>query len=250
MRAMTSMSMMKTSMPPDTNFLLAAEVGLATDGSNAVPLSIDLSFRDNTTDTDQDGVNDADDLDDDNDGILDAVEGVVEVTDWWTTDGDVTASGNTVVYDGSPSGTWGPLRHPLELFVSSYGASDNYTVSWTVSNTTNLAMSGLGIVESNGSFTDIDYAIFTRDNSKLVIYENGALKGTFGTYAADDQLSVTASGGTITYQLNGTTFYTSLTAYTPGSTDFYVDTAFYSGAVSYENYTIGTEVDSDGRWYL
>ena len=74
----------------------------------------------------------------------------------------------------------------------------------------------------------------------------GALKGTFGTYAADDQLSVTASGGTITYQLNGTTFYTSLTAYTPGSTDFYVDTAFYSGAVSYENYTIGTEVDSDG----
>ena len=29
----------------DTNFLLAAEVGLATDGSNAVPLSIDLSFR-------------------------------------------------------------------------------------------------------------------------------------------------------------------------------------------------------------
>ena len=68
-------------------------------------------------DTDQDGVDDADDLDDDNDGILDAVEGVVEVTDWWTTDGDVTASGNTVVYDGSPSGDMGPLRHPLELFV-------------------------------------------------------------------------------------------------------------------------------------
>ncbi len=229
----------------DTNFLLAAEVGLATDGSNAVPLSIDLSFRDNTTDTDQDGVNDTDDLDDDNDGILDAVEGVVEITDWWTTDGDVTASGNTVVYDGSPSGTWG-LSGIRSNYLSSYGASDNYTVSWTVSNTTNLAMSGLGIVESNGSFTDIDYAIFTRDNSKLDIYENGALKGTFGTYAADDQLSVTASGGTITYQLNGTTFYTSLTAYTPGSTDFYVDTAFYSGAVSYENYTIGTEVDSDG----
>ena len=76
----------------DTNFLLAAEFGLATDGSNAVPLSIDLLFRDNTTDTDLDGVNDADDLDDDNDGILDVDEPIV-VLDSFTNEPAITTTG-------------------------------------------------------------------------------------------------------------------------------------------------------------
>ena len=47
---------------------------VAPDGSNAVPLSQDLDYRDNFEDFDGDGIADNDDIDDDNDGILDVDE--------------------------------------------------------------------------------------------------------------------------------------------------------------------------------
>ncbi|MCI4662523.1 MAG: DUF4347 domain-containing protein, partial [Neomegalonema sp.] len=53
-------------------FALSADPGLASDGSNADPLTLDLDFRD--ADTDNDGIANPLDLDDDDDGLLDLVE--------------------------------------------------------------------------------------------------------------------------------------------------------------------------------
>ncbi len=54
------------------------------------------------------------------------------------------------------------------------------------------------------------------------VYENGANKGTFGTYATGDVLSVQRTGSTITYLKNGSVFYTSTVASTG---DLHVDTS-------------------------
>ena len=63
-----------------TSFNLPAnDPNLLADGSNATPLTQDLDFRDNS-DTDGDGVVDSVDVDDDNDGILDAGENAGTVT--------------------------------------------------------------------------------------------------------------------------------------------------------------------------
>ena len=68
----------------------------------------------------------------------------------------------------------------------------------------------------------IDYAIYLRNDGALVVFENGANKGTFGTYSSGDVLSVERTGSTITYLKNGSVFYTSTVASTG---DLHVDTS-------------------------
>ncbi len=75
------------------------------------------------------------------------------------------------------------------------------------------------------SYTTIDYAIYLRNNGALGVYENGANKGTFGSYATGDVLSVERTGSTITYLKNGSVFYTSTVASTG---DLHVDTSLYT----------------------
>ena len=67
------------------------------DGSNADPLNIDSDFRE-ALDTDGDNVNDADDIDDDNDGILDENEGTILSTSF--AGATITSNLATVVVEG------------------------------------------------------------------------------------------------------------------------------------------------------
>ncbi len=48
-----------------------------------------------------------------------------------------------------------------------------------------------------------------RAGGTLRVYESGSLKGSFGTFVSGDEVSVTRSGSTVTYEKNGTAFYTS-----------------------------------------
>lgn len=67
--------------PNDNNFsspnfnLGDSDGDTAADGSGAIPLTADFDYRDGLTDADGDGINNGPDLDSDNDGILDSVEG-------------------------------------------------------------------------------------------------------------------------------------------------------------------------------
>ena len=44
------------------------------------------------------------------------------------------------------------------------------------------------------------------------VYEGGAFRGSFGTYVAGDVFRIDVTGGQVTYSINGTLVYTSLTA--------------------------------------
>jgi hypothetical protein len=71
----------------------------------------------------------------------------------------------------------------------------------------------------------IDYAIVGEEAGVLKIYENGTLKGTYGTYSVDDMFEVRYSGTTVDYLKNGASIATTTVA--SGLTLFF-DSSIYS----------------------
>ena len=73
-------------------------------------------------------------------------------------------------------------------------------------------MIGLSHGNVSSSFTDIDYALYLRNDAALYVYENNVQKGPFGAYASGDRLKVRLQSGVVTYLRNDVVFYTSLVA--------------------------------------
>ena len=83
----------------------------------------------------------------------------------------------------------------------------------TIVNETNTnRMIGLNAVNVNTNYTDIDYAIYLRNNGTIQIYENGSFEGNWGGYSTGDTLQVSVLGNTVRYLKNGNAIYTSLVA--------------------------------------
>ena len=82
-------------------------------------------------------------------------------------------------------------------------------VESTVIETNTSRMYGLNDTNVNASFQDINYAIYTRNDQALFVFENGSNSGQFGTYTDGDVLRINRSGTTVTYLKNNVVFYTS-----------------------------------------
>ena len=243
------------------DFALAdSDLDTAADGSDALPLFYDLDFRDGVEaqDTDDDGILDRFDIDDDNDGILDLTEGMsLEVwsRDPRSTQNKATPDGNSFDVVDLGNTLWNDSYVSESLSEITRSSSTDYQLNFSVSNTaTKGAFLGFNAVGNNttASFEDIDFAIFLRDDD-LIVFENGTNVGTFGTYAAGDTLSVRKSGTTISYLQNDVVFYTSTA--TASATDYYIDTSFRNGNYSIENlsltsgtlaYSGALDTDEDG----
>ena len=134
-----------------TNFLLTdIDNDTAADGSDASPLGIDLDYRDNSDDTcnanissildtDSDGVADLCDLDDDNDGILDANETCLSFTSVGTT----SANPNGISASGSGAGGLYAQGHL-------YGNNDDGSYSVTITKTATGVTAGTTVENFNG----------------------------------------------------------------------------------------------------
>jgi hypothetical protein len=135
----------------------------------------------------------------------------------WSNDGGIRPmdSGFQNVATG-----WGLGGAASSVFLPSGDGS----VSATVQETTTAYMFGLGVGDSDRSYADIEYGIYPQLGT-LQVYESGTLRGSFGTYAPGDRLSVELTAGTVRYKRNGTTVYTSLIAPTY---PLVVDTAAYN----------------------
>ena len=174
----------------------------------------------------------------------------------WTRDSQSTASKTTLNGNGfdvvNTSDAWNESWFSEDLSEVAYGATD-YQLNFTLSNTdTKQFMIGFNAVGDNttASFSDIDYAIFIVDN-ELRVFENGVSRGTHGTYATGDTISVRKSGTTVTYLRNDVVFYTSTVA--ANAADYYVDSSFRRGDYAIENLSLtsGTTpfsgtIDEDG----
>ncbi|MBT1710715.1 hypothetical protein KK062_20915 [Fulvivirgaceae bacterium PWU5] len=93
----------------------------------------------------------------------------------------------------------------------------------------------VGFTDQNttANYSDMDYAVYLRNNGVLWIYESGQDKGVSLSYAVNDILRIERKNGTVYYKLNGETIYTSATSsanelradcsiYTPGAKIAYV----------------------------
>jgi len=81
-----------------------------------------------------------------------------------------------------------------------------------VNETTTNRMIGLNAVNTNVSYTDIDYAFYLVAGGALNIYENGASKGAWGAYSTGDTLRIAVVGNQVRYIQNGSIVYTSTVA--------------------------------------
>jgi len=156
-----------------------------------------------------------------------------EIVDWVNATGGVTATGNNLSFSGSPP-NWTSSINSVPL--SSLGAVDNYTVSWTVNSNPSgtIWVVGLGINETGLGRTDIDFGLRS-SNGTLEVRENGTWRLSAGTLSIGDMLGIRVSGTTLEFQLNGVTIYSSGIS---GSEDFYIDTAFKNGAVQLGAFTL------------
>lgn len=84
----------------------------------------------------------------------------------------------------------------------------------------------IGFSNDNPDFgyKSIDYAIYLKDGSELLIYENGVNKGSFGNFEMSDRFEIERVGTVITYLKNGVVFYTSSV---PSSKSLMFDASVY-----------------------
>jgi hypothetical protein len=101
---------------------------------------------------------------------------------------------------------------------------------YVVADMASEVMFGLSHGDTDGSYADIDYAIYTQPQpTQLVtVYENGVNKGTFGPYAVGDRLQVSVEGAVVTYRRNGLLLYTSPSVPTY---PLNVDVSLYAGRI-------------------
>jgi hypothetical protein len=86
-------------------------------------------------------------------------------------------------------------------------------------------MIGLNSVNSNTSYTDLEYAFYLINGGELRIYENGANMGTWGSYSTGDTLRIAVMNNIVFYLQNSNVIYTStVTPTLPMFVDFSINT--------------------------
>ncbi|MBG6148669.1 Ca2+-binding RTX toxin-like protein, partial [Labrenzia sp. EL_142] len=168
----------------------------------------------------------------DSDGVVDAVlasdDGSI-----WTRLGDgaggfeeAKAQGrdlatNVIEKSGGVHGSWDQGAFSKEGFIGTGALT-------TIVSRTNLnTMIGVSVDDPDAGYTSIDYALFQRHDGLLQVYENGAVRGTFGAYHVGDELKIERlADGTIQYLKNGAVFFTSATLSSP-ATELHADSSFF-----------------------
>ncbi len=150
----------------------------------------------------------------------------------WTDLVKVYANYNSLTRDDSYRG-WNAGAASINRLI-------NWTDGWmetTVQETNSYRMFGLSSSNSDPYWNTIDYNLYLRQDSKIMIYESGSYKGTFGYYNYGDKFRLERIDNQILYKLNGTTLYTStcdpsenlysdVSMYSPSSTLFDVKSSF------------------------
>ena len=121
---------------------------------------------------------------------------------------------------------------------------------YTVADLASYVMFGLSRGDTDGSYADIDYAIYTYPpTSQLMVFENGSYRGQFGAYAPGDRLRVSVEDGVVSYWKNGGLLYTSLTGPTyPLVLDVSLYTGVIQGARLFGNLASPPVVEESASW--
>jgi hypothetical protein len=123
-------------------------------------------------------------------------------TVFWTDPVGVTVDGDSLTETGDIAG-WGAGA------VSTQSLSGNGYVEFSTDEANTNKACGLSYASNSQNYTEIDYAILLGGTGLVRVYENGALIGIFGSYAAGDRFRVAVEGGVVNYYQNEELLYTS-----------------------------------------
>ncbi|MCC7332910.1 MAG: T9SS type A sorting domain-containing protein [Flavobacteriales bacterium] len=112
---------------------------------------------------------------------------------------------------------------------------DGGFLQFIASETTTSRMIGLNAVNTNVSYTDIDYAFYLQGAGVYGVYENGSSKGNWGSYSTGDTMQIAVVGNEVRYVQNGNVVYTSTIAPT---LPLYVDFSINSIGATIQNISV------------
>ena len=161
--------------------------------------------------------------------------GETPIDGWVAVGGGVSANGSALHFSGIPA-DWNQ-NTAISPRMSTFGATDDYTVSWTIeaSPAATTWVAGLGAAETPGEiWRDVDFGMRSSQGT-LNIRVNGNWIVNAGPLATGDILSMVVSGTTIEYRRNDVPITTSAIS---GTEDFYIDTAFKNGAITLGRFTL------------
>ncbi|HRG58858.1 MAG TPA: PKD domain-containing protein, partial [Bacteroidia bacterium] len=87
--------------------------------------------------------------------------------------------------------------------------NDNGYLEFTATETNTSRMIGLSNTNADNGYGSIRYAIYLQNNATLGVFENGANKGNYGIYAANDVFRISVENSIVKYYRNNIVFYTS-----------------------------------------
>ncbi len=122
---------------------------------------------------------------------------------WTGTSSRLTTIGNSIFRTAGTGSSWNAGAR------STQAVDDDMFMEFTAGPTSNRLMAGLNNGNGNNSFNSIDYAIYTRNNGTIQVFENGSNKGSFGSFQYGDTMRVAVESGVVNYYHNGNVIYTS-----------------------------------------
>jgi hypothetical protein len=158
----------------------------------------------------------------------------------WRNPVGVTITGNSIIKTAASG--WGNAGA-----TSSKGIAEGAGYVEFIASERNTSRAlGLSNGDTNDTLTDIDFGIYITASGSVNIYEKGAPRGTFTTYAAGDRLRVAVDSGVVKYSRNGVVFYTSAAA---PVYPLLVDTALQTSGATLTNAVLaGSLVDVGPVW--
>jgi hypothetical protein len=126
----------------------------------------------------------------------------------WADKVNCTSSGATLTKNAGGSAWNAGARSTLSVLT---GNDASGSVSWKVDQLARQSMAGLSYGNTDVSYADIDFAIYTTAGNRLYVIESGGLFYDTGVdYAIGKVLKVACDAGTIKYYCDATLLHTSL----------------------------------------
>ncbi len=149
----------------------------------------------------------------------------------WTNLVNVAQSGTTLTKTSGNGNAWDAGA----FSIPSIPANGDGYLEFTAGEATTYKMMGLSSTDGDASYATINYAIYPEAGGNIQIYENGILRGAYGTYTTTDLFRVERQGSSILYKKNEATFFTSAV---PSTGALYGDCSFYNTTSSIKNTSV------------
>lgn len=208
-------------------------------------------------DSDKDGIVDAIDVDDDNDGIFDRHENAqsCNLINYWINNSYVQFNANNLLFR---DGNYGWNNGISSLKFSELGFSSNYELSF-FSGFAQSAVVGIGLEDESKDIKDVDYGFFFSTdnfgNSFFHVIQAGELKTAQTLYNRNSQVKqfkISYVDDKLMFYHNSSLVYEVTLS---GEKDFHIDTAFFGGyrygygdirGITVCDSNVNLDIDNDG----